>query len=161
MSHRLGLLRPEEAPARRDELIALCAQAFAGAPWHEPPLGAVRTVDRLLDSAARHPDFHAPAALGPDGALLGFAAGWTDTVLSGGAPAFELAELVVAPAHQGRGLGRALHDALPAIAGTGPALLMTLDVPELTDRYARWGWTVVDRRRPAREERDYVVMRRA
>ncbi|MFB7278810.1 GNAT family N-acetyltransferase [Streptomyces hydrogenans] len=160
MTDRLAPLLPEEARARRDELIALCAQAFAGAPWHEPPRGALRTVDRLLDSAARRPDFHATAALGPDGELLGLAAGWTDTVLSGDAPAFELAELVVAPAHQGLGLGRALHDALLAGAGAGPALLMTLDVPELTGRYARWGWTVVDRRRPPREERDYVVMRR-
>ncbi|WP_282696681.1 GNAT family N-acetyltransferase [Streptomyces sp. CC208A] len=159
MTHRLGLLLPEEARARRDELIALCAQAFAGAPWHEPPLGAVRTVDRLLQAAGRHPDFHAVAALDADGALLGLAAGWTDTALSGGAPAFELAELVVAPAHQGRGLGRSLHDALLVAAGAGPALLMTLDVPELTDRYARWGWTVTDRRRPDGEDRDYVVMR--
>ncbi|MFE5794421.1 GNAT family N-acetyltransferase [Streptomyces sp. NPDC056503] len=160
MTRTVGLLLPEEARARRDELIALCAQAFGGAPWHEPPLGAVRTVDRLLDSAARRPDFRAEAALGPDGALLGLAAGWTDTVLSGEDPAFELAELVVAPAHQGRGLGRALHDALLARAGAGTALLMTLDAPELTDRYARWGWTVADRRRPARETRDYVVMHR-
>ncbi|MFF9338858.1 MULTISPECIES: GNAT family N-acetyltransferase [unclassified Streptomyces] len=160
MTGRLGLLLPEEARARRDELIALCAQAFAGAPWHEPPLGAVRTVDRLLDSAARRPGFHAAVSLGPDDELLGLAAGWTDTALSGAAPAFELAELVVAPARQGRGLGRSLHDALLVAAGAGPALLMTLDVPELTDRYARWGWTVVDRRRPGRETRDYVVMRR-
>ncbi|MFB7940456.1 GNAT family N-acetyltransferase [Streptomyces sp. NPDC056049] len=161
MTHRSGLLLPEEAPARRDELIALCAQAFAGAPWHEPPLGAVRTVDRLCDSAARRPGFRAVTALGPGGELLGLAAGWTDTALSGAEPAFELAELLVAPAHQGRGIGRALHDALLVVAGAGPALLMTLDVPELTERYARWGWTVVDRRRPEREERDYVVMRLA
>ncbi|MFD4374175.1 GNAT family N-acetyltransferase [Streptomyces sp. NPDC058486] len=159
MTHGIGLLLPEEARARRDELIALCAQAFGAAPWHEPPLGAVRTADRLVDSAARRTDFHAVAALDEDGALRGLAAGWTDTVLSGDAPAFELAELVVAPAHQGRGLGRALHDAL-LTGAPGPALLMTLDVPELTDRYARWGWTVVDRRRPDREERDYVVMGR-
>ncbi|MER5739197.1 MULTISPECIES: GNAT family N-acetyltransferase [unclassified Streptomyces] len=159
MTRDVGLLLPEEARARRDELIALCAQAFGGAPWHEPPSGAVRTVDRLLDSAARRPDFRAAAALGPDGELLGLAAGWTDTALSGAAPAFELAELVVAPAHQGRGLGRALHDALLASRPAGPALLMTLDVPELTDRYARWGWTVVDRRRPGRETRDHAVLR--
>ncbi len=160
MTHRLGLLLPEEVPARRDELIALCAQAFAGAPWHEPPLGAVRTAERLLESAARDDGFHAVTALGPDGELLGLAAGWTGTALSGAEPVFELAELLVAPARQGRGLGRALHDALLVIAEAGPALLMTLDVPEMTDRYARWGWRVVDRRRPGGEERDYVVMRR-
>ncbi|MFF0275987.1 GNAT family N-acetyltransferase [Streptomyces sp. NPDC004330] len=160
MTHRLTDLPAGEAAGHRDELLALCAQAFCGAPWHEPPRGAVRTVDRLLDSAARRDDFTAVAALDADGALLGFAAGWTDTVLTGAEPAFELAELVVAPGHQGLGIGRGLHDALLAAAAPGPALLMTLDVPELTGRYGRWGWTVADRRRPGREEREYVVMRR-
>ncbi|MFD3331658.1 GNAT family N-acetyltransferase [Streptomyces sp. NPDC058700] len=158
MTYRLTALPAGEAVQRRDELLALFAQAFCGAPWHEPPLGAVRSVERLLGTAARNDDFTAVAALDTDGALLGIAAGWTDTVLSGGAPAFELAELVVAPGHQGRRVGRGLHDALLAAAAPGPALLMTLDVPELTDRYARWGWTVVDRRRPGQQEREYVVM---
>ncbi|MEU7075069.1 GNAT family N-acetyltransferase [Streptomyces narbonensis] len=167
MTYRLTLLTAAEAAHRREELIALCAQAFAGSPWHEPPLGAVRTVDRLLDSAARKDDFCAAAAYADDGtdhadaALLGFAAGWTDTALSGDAPLFELAELVVAPGRQGQGIGRGLHDGLLVIGSPGPAMLMTLDVPELTDRYARWGWTVVDRRRPGTEQRDYVVMRHA
>ncbi|WP_405854717.1 GNAT family N-acetyltransferase [Streptomyces sp. NBC_00090] len=171
MTYRLALLPAAEVVRRRDELIALCAQAFGGPPWHEPPLGAVRTVDRLLDSAARKDDFCAAAAYAEEGtddgtgdadaALLGFAAGWTDTALSGDEPFFELAELVVAPGSQGRGIGRALHDGLLVVGSPGPALLMTLDVPELTDRYARWGWTVVDRRRPAKEQRDYVVMRHA
>ncbi|MFJ5138012.1 GNAT family N-acetyltransferase [Streptomyces sp. NPDC088707] len=160
MTYRLTDLPAGEAAGHRDELLTLSAQAFCGAPWHEPPLGAVRTVDRLLDSAARRDDFTAVVALDDDGALLGFAAGWTDTVLTGAGTAFELAELVVAPGHQGRGIGRGLHDALLAAGRPGPALLMTLDVPELTDRYARWGWTVVDRRRPGKEEREYVVMRR-
>ncbi|MFH8726489.1 GNAT family N-acetyltransferase [Streptomyces termitum] len=160
MTARTAPLLREEVPGRRDELIALCAQAFGGAPWHDPPRGAVRTADRLVGSAARRADFRAVAALGPDGALRGLAAGWTDTVLSGAGPAFELAELAVAPAHQGRGLGRALHDALLAAAPAGPALLMTLDVPELTGRYARWGWTLADRRRPDGDDRAYALMRR-
>ncbi|CAM5525016.1 GNAT family N-acetyltransferase [Streptomyces tanashiensis] len=161
MTYRLAHLPADELAGRRDELLALCAQAFCGGPWHEPPLGAVRTVDRLLGSAAGKDGFSAVAALDAEEALLGFAAGWTDTVLSGDAPAFEFAELVVAPGHQGRGIGRRLHDALLVGAAPGPALLMTLDVPELTDRYARWGWTVVDRRRPGNERREYAVMRRA
>lgn len=93
-----------------------------------------------------------------DGALTGFAAGRPDTVLSGGDEAFELYELVVAPAHQGRGLGRALHDALLADA-PAPRLLMTLDVPELRGRYERWGWYVVRHVRPEKDPRAYVVMR--
>ena len=161
MTYRLAALPAAEPAGRRDELIALCAQAFCGSPWYEPPLGAVRTVDRLLDSAVRRDDFRAVAALDGDDALLGFAAGWTDTALSGDEPVFELAELVVAPDRQGQGIGRALHDGLLAAGPPGPALLMTLDVPELTDRYARWDWTVVDRRRPGKEQRDYVVMRHA
>ncbi|WP_435969426.1 GNAT family N-acetyltransferase [Streptomyces sp. Qhu_M48] len=160
MTHRLTDLPVGEGTRRRDELLALCAQAFCGAPWHEPPLGAVRTVDRLLDAAASKDGFTAVIALDPDEALLGFAAGWNDTALSGAAPAFEFAELVVAPAHQGRGLGRSLHDALLVVGTPGPARLMTLDVPELTDRYGRWGWTTVERRRPGTEEREYVVMGR-
>ncbi|MFE5511864.1 MULTISPECIES: GNAT family N-acetyltransferase [unclassified Streptomyces] len=160
MTHRLAALPAGEAARRRDELLALCAQAFCGAPWHEPPLGAVRTVERLLGSAVGRPDFRAVAALGPDDELLGFTAGWTDTVLTGREPAFELAELVVAPAHQGLGLGRALHDAILAEAAPGSRLLMTLDVPELTKRYEGWGWTVYDRRTPGTSGRAYAVMRR-
>ncbi|MER7947756.1 GNAT family N-acetyltransferase [Streptomyces sp. NPDC096079] len=160
MTYRTARLAAEELAARRDELLALCAQAFCGEPWHEPPLGAVRTVDRLLGSAGGRDDFTAVAALDAEEALLGFSAGWTDTALSGDAPAFELAELVVDPGHHGRGIGRRLHDELLLRAAPGPALLMTLDVPELTDRYTRWGWSVVDRQRPGRETREYVVMRR-
>ncbi|MFH9723899.1 GNAT family N-acetyltransferase [Streptomyces sp. NPDC017254] len=160
MTHRLAVLPAGEAARHRDELLALCAQAFCGAPWHEPPRGAVRTVDRLLDSAARKDGFSAVIALDADDALIGLAAGWTDTILTGGEPAFELAELVVAPGSQGSGIGRRLHDALLATGTPGRALLMTLDVPELTGRYERWGWTVVDRRRPGKEEREYVVMSR-
>ncbi|MFH8579183.1 GNAT family N-acetyltransferase [Streptomyces zaomyceticus] len=160
MTYRLAYLPAGEAARHRDELLALCAQAFCGAPWHEPPRGAVRTVDRLLDSAARKDGFNAVIALDADGALIGFAAGWTDTVLTGGESAFELAELVVAPGLQGRGIGRALQDRLLVAGAPGRALLMTLDVPELTGRYERWGWSVVDRRRPGKEEREYVVMSR-
>ncbi|MBD0707627.1 MULTISPECIES: GNAT family N-acetyltransferase [unclassified Streptomyces] len=160
MTYRLADLPADEVAGRRDELLALCAQAFCGAPWHEPPLGAVRTVDRLLGSAAARPDFRSVAALGPDGELLGFAAGWTDTEPPGHEPAFVLAELVVAPARQGLGLGRALHDGLLGALPPGPRRLMTLDLPELTDRYTRWGWSVTERRRPETADREYAVMRR-
>ncbi|MGW2015405.1 GNAT family N-acetyltransferase [Streptomyces sp. NPDC001927] len=153
-------LAAEDLAARRDEWIALCAQAFCGPPWHEPPRGALRTVERLLGkAAARQPGFRCVAVYDAEGAVTGFAAGWLDTALTGGAEAFEVAELVVAPAHQGRGLGRVLHDALLAEApASHPRLLMTLDVPELRERYERWGWTVVERVRPENDGRDFVLM---
>ncbi|MGW7432909.1 GNAT family N-acetyltransferase [Streptomyces sp. NPDC054861] len=151
-------LSGEETAALRDELIALCAQAFCGPPWHDSPRGALRTVRRLTTRADGQPGFRCVAAFAPDGALAGFAAGWPDDALSGAEEAFELAELVVAPAHQGRGLGRALHDALLATA-PAPRLLMTLDVPGLRGRYERWGWSVAERRRPEKDPRDFVVMR--
>ncbi|MFF4170053.1 GNAT family N-acetyltransferase [Streptomyces sp. NPDC001744] len=160
MTHRLTAFPAGEAVRRRDELLDLCGRAFGGAPWHEPPSGTVRTVERLLGSAVGRPDFRAVAAFGPEGALRGFAAGWTDTLLTGREPAFELAELVVAPAHQGAGLGRALHDALLTGLAPGSRLLMTLDVPELTKRYERWGWSVTDRRTTGTPGRAYAVMRR-
>ncbi|TXS30806.1 GNAT family N-acetyltransferase [Streptomyces sp. ms191] len=188
MSLRTAALGADEAHGLRDELIALCAQAFCGAPWHEPPRGALRTVERLLGrtgaqgfrwvaafdggtlpadggilpARAGAPGGTTPAAApGPEGvggALAGFAAGWSDHALSGADDTFELAELVVAPAYQGRGLGRALHDALLDRA-PAPRLLMTLDVPELRDRYVRWGWRVVERRLPEKDPRPFVVMR--
>ncbi|MFF8275190.1 GNAT family N-acetyltransferase [Streptomyces lateritius] len=160
MTPRSVVLSAGETAALRDELIALCAQAFCGAPWHEQPRGALRTVERLLARAAGQPGFSCVAAFDPDGALVGLAAGWLDSALSGGDETFELAELVVAPAHQGRGLGRTLHDALLATAPV-PRLLMTLDTPGLRDRYERWGWDVVERRRPEKDPRDFVVMRHA
>ncbi|WP_329119146.1 GNAT family N-acetyltransferase [Streptomyces sp. NBC_01353] len=156
----LRALAAEEVTALRDELIALCAQAFCGPPWHEAPRGALRTVERLLGRASGpEPGFRCVASVDPEGALTGFAAGWLDNALSGADDTFELAELVVAPAHQGHGLGRALHDTLLAKT-PGPRLLMTLDVPELRERYERWGWSVVERRRPEKDPKDFVVMRR-
>ncbi|MDT9689624.1 GNAT family N-acetyltransferase [Streptomyces sp. P9(2023)] len=152
-------LTAEDMAARRDEWIALCAQAFCGPPWREPPREALRTVERLFGmAAAGQPGFRCVASFGADGELTGFAAGWLDTMLSGAEQAFELAELVVAPAHQGHGLGRALHDELLAQAPT-PRLLMTLDVPELRERYERWGWQVVEHRSPEKDGREFVVMR--
>ncbi|WP_432753122.1 GNAT family N-acetyltransferase [Streptomyces sp. JL2001] len=181
MSLRTAALGAAEAHGLRDELIALCARAFCGAPWHEPPSGALRTVERLLGRTGGQgfrcvaafdggtlparagapdgtPPAAAPGAEGAGGTLAGFAAGWSDHALSGADDTFELAELVVAPAHQGRGLGRALHDALLDRA-PAPRLLMTLDVPELRDRYVRWGWRVVERRLPEKDPRPFVVMR--
>ncbi len=131
-----------EISALREEFIALCAQAFAGEPWREPPARAVKVVDRLYASLDR-PMFRLTVARGDDG-LAGFAYGYMDTFcasLSGGRyeQAFELVELAVAPVYQGRGLGRKLHDALLAQAPT-PRMLLTHQALDLRSLYARWGW---------------------
>lgn len=152
-----SVLGAEEVAGRRNELIALCAQAFCGAPWHDTPRGAVRTVERLLARTGQ-PGFRCVAGLDADGALTGFSAGWVDNALSGGEETFELVELVVVPAHQGRGLGRTLHDALLAEA-PAPRMLTTLDVPELRERYERWGWSVTRHVPGEKSPQDFVVMR--
>jgi GNAT superfamily N-acetyltransferase len=56
--------------------------------------------------------------------------------------AFLLCELAVAPAHQGLGLGSALHDALIEDAPHATALLTTLDDRGTAGAhlYARRGW---------------------
>lgn len=156
-----------EVPALREELIALCAQAFGRPPWHDPPSRSIRQVDRMLTAAAEAQGFCCVTATDEAGALTGFACGWTDSFcarLSGAADdietAFELAELAVAPAHQGRGLGHALHDALLADAPT-PRLLLTLPVPELRDRYERWGWRVLDEIVMKEGETPYALMRQS
>ena len=136
---------------RREELIAVAAQAFGAAPWYERPVEAVRVVDRMARSLGRR-DFAAVAALdGPH--LTGFAYGYTDTACAAldpmaaeGYDAFEVVELAVATAYQGRGIGHALHDAL--LAGTtAPRLLLTHPAAPARLRYQAWGWT----------ERGYVV----
>jgi len=129
----------------REQLIAVAAQAFGAAPWTETPIDTVRVIDRMWCAFGRR-DFTAVAALdGPY--LVGFAYGLTDDhcvrmdpALSELTEAFEVVELAVAVAYQGRGIGRALHDALLAEAPT-PRLLLTH--PDATARglYMRWGWT--------------------
>lgn len=128
----------------REALLALAVQAFAAPPWNEGPEDAERTVDRLwgyLDGA----DFSAFIAWDGD-QLAGLAYGVTDTVCaalhpgpSAPAEAFEMVELAVAPAYQGRGIGRALHDALLA-AAPSPRLLLTHPDAPARAAYRRWAW---------------------
>lgn len=134
-------LSREEIAGLREELIALCAQAFAADPWREPPSRAVKVVDRIYASFDK-PSFRLVVARGSDG-ITGFGYGYADDFLArlttGFDRAFELVDLAVAPVHQGRGIGRKLHDALLAQAPS-PRLLLTHPALELRSMYARWGW---------------------
>lgn len=128
----------------REELIALCAQAFAPDPWRDPPARSIKVVDRLYASVDKPSFRFVSARIG--GMLAGFGYGYEDTFCAGLAPpelgldkAFELVDLAVAPMFQRRGFGRELHDAVLAQAPT-PRLLLTHQALELRSRYARWGW---------------------
>jgi GNAT superfamily N-acetyltransferase len=137
-------ISPDDLAPQREELIALCAQAFAADPWRDPPGRAVKVVDRVFASVDR-PSFQLVTCR-VDGMLVGFGYGNVDTFCAGLAPdwfghdkAFELVDLAVAPMFQGLGIGRRLHDTLLAQAPT-PRLLLTHQALELRSRYARWGW---------------------
>ena len=142
----------------REPLIAVAAQAFAAPLWSETPGEAVQLVDRMWLALGR-PDFTAAVAFA-DKNVIGFAYGHTDTFCTAFLPgrenteAFELIELAVAPAYQGLGVGRALHDAvLAAAAATAaaaavntttaddrPRLLLTHPEAPARRRYLHWGW---------------------
>ncbi|HEX6684619.1 MAG TPA: GNAT family N-acetyltransferase [Candidatus Limnocylindrales bacterium] len=135
---------PDDLAPLREELIALCAQAFAPDPWRDPPGRAVKVVDRIYDSVGK-PAFRLVTCR-VDGELVGFGYGCVDVFCAGLAPpnlgcdkAFELVDLAVAPMFQGLGIGRRVHDTLLADAPC-PRMLLTHQALELRSRYARWGW---------------------
>jgi len=137
-------ISPDDLAPLREELIALCAQAFAADPWRDPPGRAVKVVDRVYASVDK-PLFRLVTCR-VDGMLVGFGYGYVDTFCAGLAPrwfghdkAFELVDLAVAPMFQGMGFGRKVHDALLEQASR-PRLLLTHQALELRSRYARWGW---------------------
>jgi GNAT superfamily N-acetyltransferase len=137
-------ISPDDLTPLREELIALCAQAFAADPWREPPGRAVKVVNRVFASLDK-PSFQLVTCR-VDGMLIGFGYGCVDAFCASLAPrwfghdrAFELVELAVAPMFQGLGIGRKLHDTLLEHAPS-PRLLLTHQALELRSRYVRWGW---------------------
>lgn len=153
-------IRPIEvgsAEAWSDAVVDVYEAAFAGPPYGEGSAARPRFVPRWRAHASA-PGWRGVGAW-VDGALVGFAYGhaaraglpWVDAVAAQlAAPtrtkwcadAFLLCELAVAPAHQGRGLGSALHDALIDGAPHATALLTTLDDRSTAGArlYARRGW---------------------
>jgi GNAT superfamily N-acetyltransferase len=139
--------------------------AFCVPPYDEPPGSAERFAAEQLPAHARRAGFRLVAASeapdDPTAEVLGFAYGytgergqwWSDRV-SRLAPAdvvdtwlgghFEVVEVAVLPAAQGRGLGGRLHDALLDGLPHERAMLTTYRVDRPAPRlYRRKGWRVL------------------
>ncbi|MCI0687980.1 MAG: GNAT family N-acetyltransferase [Sporichthyaceae bacterium] len=150
-----------------DDLVRVYAAAF-GAPGHDEPAEAAQRfgVEQLPTHAART-GFRCVVAR-DSGRVVGFAYGytgdfgqwWTDRIAAVAAPElvaewlgghFELVEMAVDPAMQGRGIGTALHDRLLVDLPHRKAMLTTyrddLPAPRL---YRRRGWQLL---LPAVDER--------
>ncbi|GAA2014874.1 GNAT family N-acetyltransferase [Catenulispora yoronensis] len=141
---QLTALAPADVIPLRDELLAAALQSFAAPPWNEGPEDAAETVDRIWSHLDGR-DFAGVVARDGE-VLVGFAFGSTNSAYAALHPgptvlteAFELVELAVVPEYQGRGIGRALHDAV-LVDAPSPRLLITHpDAPART-AYLRWAW---------------------
>jgi ribosomal-protein-alanine N-acetyltransferase len=158
MNARLDLLpgqRPAPLPplhamavADVDAVLGVEVRAYAY-PWSR---------GNFVDSLAA--GYRARLARDDEGAVLGY------FIAMPGVGELHLLNLSVAPEHQGRGLGRALLEAVVAEARALPAARLLLEVREGNERarrlYAARGFAEAGRRRgyyPARSGReDAVVM---
>lgn len=139
-----------------EEIAGLYQCCYTDPPWSETPVQLAGYPGKLAAST-RRPGFAAWIVRG-HGRLAGICYGWpTPSELSGnriyatliraagaeGAAvltrgAFEVAELFVHPAHQGRGLGRTLL--ARAVAGRDTAWLITHPGAPAARLYERLGW---------------------
>lgn len=151
-------LNRDELERAREELTAIYQVAFAGPPYYEDEYDAQR-FGRSLIVHNQRPGFQALAAREPDtGRILGFTCGyttspgqwWHDTIrpalgeekagywLSN---SFELVELAVLPAVQGKGIGGRLHDQLLAHLPHRTAVLSTAQAETAAlHLYRKRGW---------------------
>lgn len=136
-------LQPQETGRYRKDIVDIYRKAFAHPPYNEGESSVIRfsvAFDRHLQRQGYRCIVARPSAKGP---IIGFAFGytaqpgqwWRDTVASVLTPeqvqrwlsdCFELAELAVAPAFQGRGIGGKLHDTLLANLTHQTAALSTI-----------------------------------
>ncbi len=161
-AHRpaLATLSGDDAEAVADELVEVYRAAFGAPGYDEPASAAERFRDEQL---ARHTgrDGFRCVTVRLAGRLAGFAYGytgergqwWSDQVAQR-APAdvvagwlgghFEVVEIAVDPADQGRGLATALHDALLLDLPHERALLTTYRDDRPAPRlYRRLGWQLL------------------
>lgn len=154
-------LRPEDVERWRRELVEVYRQAFRPPPY-EKGENVVRQFNNTLKRHTQRDGFRCVAALTSDGSgLAGFGYGytsqsgqwWHDQVVPKLDPeivqtwfsnAFEIVELAVRPAMQGRGVGRRLHDELLGPVPHRTAVLSTLDADTRGSRlYRKRGWRVI------------------
>jgi ribosomal protein S18 acetylase RimI-like enzyme len=144
--------------SRAADVLDVYAEAMRASPE------VARTRHSVLTGHLDRDGFDAVAAVDDGGRLVGIAYGyrgapgqwWHDHVRAALAPAaagewldgaFEVCELHVRPAHQGRGLGRALLDGLLAGTSAGTAVLTTPDAQTRARGFYRAaGWTDLARR---------------
>lgn len=145
----------------RSEMVDVYRQAFRPPPYKKGE-NVVRQFDSTLERHAERDGFRCVAALTADSSgVIGFGYGYTsqagqwwhdqvvrqldrETVQEWFADAFEIVELAVRPAMQGRGVGRRLHDALLRPVAHRTAVLSTLDADTRGARlYLKRGWRVI------------------
>ncbi|NHA70205.1 GNAT family N-acetyltransferase [Phycicoccus flavus] len=139
-----------------EDVLRLYLAAFSGPPWHAEVDGAEARRPTLTAHLGRR-DVEVLVAHDDDGRLVGVTYGWPgapappdgfhrevadaldpeDARRYLSADAFELVELMVDPAVQGQGLGRAL---LRTVVGGRPAWLLTHPEGAGVRLYAATGW---------------------
>ncbi|HLL66037.1 MAG TPA: GNAT family N-acetyltransferase [Micromonosporaceae bacterium] len=174
---RLVRWRPDDLVARIDDVISVYGEAMG----YSPEL--LQTRRGYIAAHVHRRDFQAVATLDADDALLGFGYGyrsasgqwWHDQVRNAIsrdarkvwlANAFELVELHVRPAAQGRGIGEhQLRDLLTRATTQQTVLLSTPEADEAASRawrlYRRFGFTDVLRQfRFPGDDRPFAVLGR-
>ncbi|HET7737852.1 MAG TPA: GNAT family N-acetyltransferase [Tepidiformaceae bacterium] len=141
-----------------DGAIAVYGEAFAEPPYSDPDRGEeIRA--RLLDTHAQRPGFQAFVALLGD-SVVGMTYGyhgspgqwWHDTVAKRLqrdvaskwlGDSYELVEIAVSPAHQGKGIGSALIERLLRDRDEATCVLSTRTDSEAHRLYRRHGFEVI------------------
>jgi ribosomal protein S18 acetylase RimI-like enzyme len=147
----------ELSPELPIEVADVYREAFGASPYFEGEREVARFAEEALPRHAAREGFRCAVAR-EEGVVVGFAYGyttapgqwWHDWVTSLLGPAlaeewmtdaFELVELAVRPAAQGRGTGGRLHDVVLAARPHRTALLSTRDEDTPARRlYRRRGW---------------------
>lgn len=159
-----------------DRWVNVYRGAFSGPPYDRTER-EVADFARALPLHLKRPGLRCAVAYGEDGGVAGFAYGyvsapgqwWHDNVgpalgreraREWLADAFQVTEIAVLPAYQGRGLGAGLHDALLEGVTTARAVLSTLDAPTVARAmYLRRGWQpLLDNFRFPGVARPYAVL---